>query len=176
MTTHLVITGLGDDKPGLVNDLSEAVLEAGCNVEDSRMVALGGKFAVILMASGNWNMIAKLESGLGRLQERLGMSITAERTSPREGLQNLVPYAVDVVSADHPGIVHNLSNFFYGRGINIEELVTNSYRAAHTGTPMFSVHMEVAVPSDVHIAQLREAFTDFCDELNLDAVIEPLKS
>jgi glycine cleavage system transcriptional repressor len=35
--------------------------------------------------------------------------------------------------------------------------------------------MTVAVPADTHIARLREEFLDFCDEMNLDAVIEPVR-
>ncbi len=175
MSTHLVITALGADRPGIVNDLSEVILDAGCNIEDSRMIVLGGVFAVMLMVSGNWNTVAKLEGSLAALGNRLGMAISSERTQPRGAAGNLLPYAVDVVAMDHPGIVHHLAHFFSGKGINIEELVTSSYSAAHTGTPMFSVHMEVGIPGDVHIAQLREAFLDFCDELNLDAVIEPIK-
>jgi glycine cleavage system transcriptional repressor len=40
---------------------------------------------------------------------------------------------------------------------------------------MFSVHISLEVPADTHIASLREEFLDFCDRLNLDAVIEPIK-
>lgn len=76
---------------------------------------------------------------------------------------------------DHPGIVNQLAEFFSERDINIEDMVTNSYSAAHTGTPMFSVHMSVGIPSEIHIAALREEFMDYCDALNLDAVIEPIK-
>ena len=41
---------------------------------------------------------------------------------------------------------------------------------------MFSVHMLLDVPGEIQIASLREEFLDFCDQLNLDAVIEPMKS
>ena len=68
-----------------------------------------------------------------------------------------------------------MADFFSSRMINIEDLVTSGYSAAHTGTPMFSVHMVVSIPADMHIAELREEFMDFCDELNLDAIIEPIK-
>jgi len=49
------------------------------------------------------------------------------------------------------------------------------YAAAHTGTPMFSVHLTVDIPASLQIALLRDEFMDFCDQLNLDAVIEPIK-
>ena len=70
---------------------------------------------------------------------------------------------------------HRLAQFFSPRGINIEEMVTNSYQAAQTGAPMYSVHIIVEIPADTHIATLREDFMDFCDAQNLDAVIEPVK-
>ncbi|MES9861483.1 MAG: glycine cleavage system protein R, partial [Candidatus Thiodiazotropha sp. 4PDIVS1] len=57
----------------------------------------------------------------------------------------------------------------------IEDMTTSSYSAAHTGTPMFSVHLSVGIPSESQIAVLREEFMDYCDALNLDAVIEPIK-
>jgi len=172
---YLVISALGSDKTGIVNDLSEAALNSGCNIADSRMVALGGEFAIILMASGNWNDIAKLESMLPGLQKRSGLTIITRRTEQRAAQANLIPYEVEVVSIDHPGIVYQLAHFFSTRNINIEELNTGSYSAAHTGTPMFSLNMVVDVPADLHIAQLREEFLDFCDALNMDAVIEPSK-
>ncbi len=40
---------------------------------------------------------------------------------------------------------------------------------------MFSVHMNVEIPAKTQISTLREEFMDFCDQMNLDAVIEPVK-
>ena len=54
-------------------------------------------------------------------------------------------------------------------------MVTRSYSAPHTGTPMFSVNLAIGIPASMHIAMLREEFLDFCDDLNLDAVLEPIK-
>ena len=59
--TYFVISALGDDRPGIVNDLSRVILDCGCNIEDSRMSVLGGEFALILMTSGSWDGVAKLE-------------------------------------------------------------------------------------------------------------------
>jgi len=173
---QLVLSALGEDKPGLINELSRCVLNSGCSILDSRMTVLGGDFAILLQVGGNWNNLAKLETQLPGLQERLGLIITARRTAGRETRHDLLPYGVDVVAMDQPGIVHNLARFFSERQINIQEMLTTSYAAAHTGTPMFSVHLTVEVPATIQIAALREEFMDFCDQLNLDAVIEPIKS
>ncbi len=173
--TFLVISALGADHPGIVNQLSKTILEHGCNIEDSRMTVLGGEFAAILLVEGKWNTLAKIENTLPELERQLGMTIISKRTGERVSGRNQLPYAVDVVSMDHPGIVNNLAGFFADRSINIEDMATSTYSAAHTGTPMFSVHMTVGIPADIHIAALREEFMDYCDGLNLDAVLEPLK-
>ncbi|UCE90235.1 MAG: glycine cleavage system protein R [Pseudomonadota bacterium] len=175
MSSCLVVSALGTDRPGIVTDLTEAVLANGCNIEDSRMTVLGGEFAVIMLITGQWNSIAKLEGALPTLQEQLQLTLTARRTAERAPLTNAIPYTVEVVAIDHPGIVHDLAEFFSARNINIHDLFTGSYHAAHTGTRMFSLNMTVEIPGDTHIAGLRDQFMEFCDQLNLDAVIEPIK-
>jgi len=173
--TFLVISALGEDRPGIVNALSKVVLDHGCNVEDSRMTVLGGEFAAILLVEGKWNTLAKVENALPEVERQMGLTIMSKRTGERTTTANLLPYAVDVISMDHPGIVNSLAGFFADRNINIEDMSTSTYAAAHTGTPMFAVHMTVGIPADMHIAALREEFMDYCDGLNLDAVLEPLK-
>ncbi len=172
---HLVLSALGKDRPGIVHELSKAILDCGGNIEDSRMTVLGGEFALMMLVSGPWAAIAKLESRLSGLEQRLALTIVAKHTEPRPARANMVPYVVDVVSMDHPGIVHDVSEFFSSRGINIEDLSTWTYPAAHTGTPMFSLSMTISVPAELHIGQLRSEFTTFCDDLNLDATLEPAR-
>ena len=172
---YLVLSALGKDRPGIIDQLSKIILEYDCNIVDSRMTVLGGEFAILMMLEGNWNSLAKLESSLPEMQANLQLIIISERTEERSSDDEVMPYMVEVVSLDHPGIVHSLAGFFSERNINIEDLVTDTYAAAHTGTRMFSVHMSIGVPAAIHIATLRDEFMDFCDSLNLDAVMEPLK-
>jgi glycine cleavage system transcriptional repressor len=173
MNKYLVISALGRDRPGIVNDLSKVVLECGGNVEDSRMTVLGGEFALMMLVSGHWSAIGKLEHQLPTLGKKLDLTIGAKHTEPRTGRSNMVPYVVDVITMDHAGIVHDVADFFAARQINIEEMSTWTYPAAHTGTPMFSMNMTVSIPSELNIGRLRQEFTEFCDTLNLDATIEP---
>lgn len=175
MKKYFVISALGKDRPGIVNQLSKAILDCGCNIEDSRMTVLGGEFALILMVSGHWGAITRLERQVPVLEKKLELTILARHTEPRTAVQDMVPYTVDVVAMDHPGIVHDIADFFATRDINIEEMSTWTYPAAHTGAPMFSLNMTVSLPAGVHIGRLRDEFTGFCDNLNLDAMIEPTR-
>ncbi|MEN8107897.1 MAG: ACT domain-containing protein [Pseudomonadota bacterium] len=172
---QLVISALGEDKPGIIDELARCIMGSGCSIADSRMTVLGGDFAILLLVDGNWNNLAKLENQIKFLEDRLGLSIMARRTTPKEPRRDLLPYGIEVAAMDQPGIVHNLASFFAQRKINIQEMVTTSYAAAHTGTPMFAVHLTVDIPATMQISVLRDEFVDFCDQLNLDAVMEPVK-
>lgn len=175
MKKYFVISALGKDRPGIVNQLSQLILDCGCNVEDSRMTVLGGEFAMLLMVSGHWSAITRLERQLPALEKKLELTLLAKHTEPRASAQDRMPYVVDVVAMDHPGIVRDVADFFASREINIEELSTWTYPAAHTGTPMFALNMTVSIPGEVHIGRLRDEFTGFCDNLNLDATLEPAR-
>jgi len=176
MKQLIAICAIGNDRTGLVFDLTRVVVDCGGNILESRMSALGNEFAMLLLVSGNWHTLSKLETELPRLAESSGLTITSRRTEKRPPRTDMVSYTVDVVCLDQPGVLHSLAGFFSSRGIDIGDISTRTYAAAHTGAPMFSVYMTVLVPTRIHIAALREEFMDLCDQLNLDAILEPLKS
>jgi len=175
MSDYLVISAIGKDKPGIVNELSKVIHNQQCSIDDSRMTVLGGEFALILLVSGKWNAISKLEELIPPLALQLDMTIISKRTETREKADNRFPFIADVVSIDHPGIVSSIAEFFSSRNINIEDMNTSSYAAAHTGTKMFSVSLAISIPGDTHLGELREQFSEFCDSLNLDGFMEPAK-
>lgn len=173
---HLAVSAVGTDRTGIVHELSRVITECGGSISESRMANLGAEFAMLLLISGNWHSLAKLETELKKLGETAGLTINVKRTEPRGARTDMVPYSVDVVCVDQTGIVTSLAGFFSSRSIDIAELATRVYSAAHTGATMFSVQMIVNVPTRIHLAHLREEFMDFCDSLNLDAIMEPVKS
>jgi glycine cleavage system transcriptional repressor len=139
------------------------------------MTVLGGEFALILLISGSEKDIAGAQNILTSRGKDLKLTVITKPTEPKKVQQKMVPYNVNVVSIDHPGIVHEVSEFFSHRNINIEELNTEAYSAAHTGSPMFSITMAISVPAELHISKLREEFVDFCDSLNMDATLNTEK-
>lgn len=176
MKQLIVLSAIGNDRAGVVNDISKVILDCGGNIEESRMSALGNEFAMLLLISGNWHTLTKLETELDKLTKDHALTITIRKTGERVDKADCMPYGVDVVALDQQGIVFNLANFFASRRIDIAELATRRYAAAHTGAPMFAVQMTVNIPSSQHLSQLRDDFMDLCDQLNLDAILEPVKS
>ncbi len=176
MSQLIVISAVGTDRTGAVQDLTKVILSCGGNIEESRMTTLGSEFAMLLLVSGNWHTLSRLEQRLDKLHKGDQLTVSIRKTNVRAPEEDRMPYAVDVVALDQQGIVFNLAEFFSSRDIEIADVSTRSYAAAHTGAPMFAVQMAVNVPSSVNIAQLRDEFLEVCDRLNLDAILEPVKA
>ena len=172
---QLVLSAIGRDRKGLITQLSTAIAENGANILDSRMTILGDEFAILILVSAAWNALAKLEQHLPALGQDLGLTIISKRTTTPTQHEPALPYHVEVIAVDQPGIVRDISGFFSEQGINIYDLNTVRYLAAHSGTPLFSISMTINVPAQLSLGELRERFYILCDEQNLDGIIEPIK-
>lgn len=175
MSQLIVLSAIGTNRTGVVQDITKVILASGGNIEESRMTTLGAEFAVLMLVSGNWHTLSRLESALDKLTSD-SLSISIRKTDSRAPQVDCMPYAVDVISLDQQGIVFNLADFFASRNVEIADVATRRYAAAHTGAQMFSVQMAVNIPSGESISQLRDEFMELCDRLNLDAVLEPIKA
>ena len=176
MKQLLALSAIGSDRTGMVHDLTRAISDCGGNIIESRMSALGSEFVMALLVSGNWHSLAKIESEIKKIADAGEMVVQVRRTETRPVRSDMLPYSVDIVCLDQAGIVSSVAGFFSARGVDIAELDTHSYAAALTGAPMFSLRLVINVPSRIHLGVLREEFMDFCDHLNLDAILEPVKN
>ena len=181
--SYLVASILGPDHPGIVRELVTAAVNCGCKIKDTRAAVLGTLFSMTLLIGGHWNAIAKAEQSLPRLATRLNLTLALRRTEPRWPPQAAkdtetgppIPYAVEVIALESSNAVHDIVGFFAERDINIEDMYTTTYPAPHTGAAMISVHVTVGISAELSIAALRGEFMDFCDDLNLDAMLAPVK-
>ncbi|VAW58023.1 Glycine cleavage system transcriptional antiactivator GcvR [hydrothermal vent metagenome] len=172
MNPSLVITAIGKDRPGIVNELTEALLNAQLNIEDSRMSVLGGEFAVMLLVTGSKTSISAIEQNKDALSNSLNLNLLIKATSSQPDTTGYSRYKITVHGMDNPGIVHKLAHYLSQQSINIVNMQTESRHAPHTGTPLFSVHMQVDIPTRHEINHVQDEFCNICDELNMDAEFE----
>ena len=170
MNTSLVITAIGADRPGIVNELTEVLLKADLNIEDSRMAVLGGEFAVMLLVTGSTESIDLVKQQKDKLENALNLNLLIKATQKQTGdAPAHSHYNILVEGMDNPGIVHKLTRYLSQHHINIINMQTDSHHAPHTGTPLFTVNINVHVPAKLNIDQIKQDFTLLCDELNMDA-------
>jgi len=176
MNDFMVLTAIGEDRPGIVDELSSILLDTNLNIEDSRMSVLGGEFAIILLISGSPDALKTIAQQQQNLEQTLNLSVLLKTTQKRPSESHQIPYSIKVVGMDNPGIVHRLTRFLSEHGINIEDLETENYPAPHTGTPMFAVYMTVNIPNELATSKLRDDFIELCDEQNLDTHFAPVEA
>jgi glycine cleavage system transcriptional repressor len=168
----LVVTAVGPDRPGIVSDLSGLIHQSGANLEDSRMAALGGEFAVLLLASGQEAVLEKLTRVLAESQARLGLHLVQKPTSAPSTQRRVLPYSIRVSGFDRPGIVQAVTQTLARRSVNVRSLESRLAYAPHSGTPLFVLEAELEVPSELTLSELRRELSARCDEENLDLTFE----
>lgn len=172
---HLLINAYTTHPESPLLSVTRRIADSGCNLVDARLSTVGRDVSVTALATGSWDSVAKLEAMLTRLEREESMKLVWYRTGAKVVQSNLLPYIVEVVAADKPGILFQLADFFDRQGITIENLQSTRYRAMQTGAEMFSAQVTIGVPANMHIAALRDDFLEFCDHLNLDAIMDPMK-
>ncbi len=175
MQKHLIVSTLIENSSEIIRTFSKLPESSGCNIVDSQFKVLGHKLSLMLFLSGSWDAIAKIEAMLAKLEQQHQIKILAERTEVDSLQGDSMPYAVDVVGIDQSGIMFDIANFMSSNQLRIQEMSSNTYEASQTAAKMFSLHMMVNIPLDSSIAAIRGDFIDFCDRLNLDAIMEPVK-
>jgi len=172
---HLLINAYTTHPESPLLSVTRRIADSGCNLVDARLATVGRDVSVTALATGSWDSVAKLEAMLTRLEREEGLKLVWYRTEAKQAQSNLLPYIVEVIAADKPGILFQLADFFDRQGITIETLQSTRYRAMQTGAEMFSAQVTIGVPANMHIAALRDDFLEFCDHLNLDAIMDPMK-
>jgi len=175
MMHRAVLTALGADRPGLVDDVSGFVAERGGNVEDSRMVNLHGQFAMVMLVAGGEETMARLRAEVAELAAccQVHAEVTVADVTRPAGRPAL-PYRLRTWAMDHPGLLKSVAHLLHESSVNIESADTRLKEAPVTGAPVFEMEMVLAVPAETPIAELRERLGRLCDELNMDVKLEAL--
>jgi glycine cleavage system transcriptional repressor len=170
MDHHAVLTAIGADRPGLVDEVSAYVVERGGNLEDSRMVNLHGQFAMMMLVSGGPSALERLKRDLETLKtgSAIHADLVAADMPSAAAPAPAIPYRLATTAMDHPGLVRSVAHVLRELGVNIESAETTLAQAPITGTPLFEMELVVAVPTGTPVAKLREAVGRVCDELNID--------
>lgn len=160
------LTCIGDDRPGLVAALSAAISAHGGSWERSQMARLEGKFAGILLVTAPEDQAEALAADLTALKDD-GLQVVLERTDEPVEHESL-RLNLELLGADHPGIVAEISASLAGRGIGIEELATDLREAPMAGGMLFVARAVLEVPPETSTESLRSMLEALADELMVD--------
>ena len=162
MNTHLVITLVGADRPGIVERLAQAVLDHQGEWIDSRMANLGGQFAGILRVA----LPAERRDALKQALEAFdGLQVNIAETGEPVAEQG---YRLQLLGQDRPGIVHRVTRELAHSGASVEDMETEIVEASMSGEKLFKARIELRLADGQTVDALRERLETIADELIVD--------
>jgi glycine cleavage system regulatory protein len=163
----LVMTGIGQDRPGLVESVAALVAEHGGNWLESRMSRLGGHFAGILRIEVPEEHEQPLVLGLKQLAAR-GLTIVVHPDQPEPASAAERLSTLEIIGQDRPGIVRQISRALARYGVNVEELHTECASAAMSGETLFKARARLSIPDACDTLALRQELEKIAADLIVD--------
>ena len=173
---QLILTAIGPDQVGLVEQISRFISRRDCNIEDSKMAVFCGEFAVIVLISGETAGLRQLAEEYRELESETSLSVSIKTPAARKTAEASRPYRLTASCMDHPGVVYQISGVLSSLGVNIESLETKTYSAPVSGTPLFQLQANVSVPVRTNINVLRDRIAEIQREQNIDIELSPLST
>jgi len=161
--TFLVLTVIGEDRPGLVEAIAQVIMDNSGNWLESSMSQLAGKFAGILRVSVKNEKADNLVSALNNLSQNL--KVVIERVDVEQ--ENLASQLIELtlVGNDRPGIIREISGALNTLSVNFEQLTTECTPAPMSGDVLFKAIANLTLPRNLDIDVLREDLEKLTDDL-----------
>ena len=167
---HLVLTVVGDDRPGLVNALAEQVSAAGGNWERSELAELAGAFAGIVLVSIDDDREADLVTALEGLDGMLRVTVHGGRVaSATEPVERAME--VTVLGNDRPGIVRDVTAAIAAHALSIDTFRSRTLDAPMAGGTLFEATVEFRVPAGGDAAPVTAALEELAGEIQVDLTV-----
>lgn len=160
------LTCIGDDRAGLVSDLSGPIHAHGASWTRSQMARLGGKFAGILLIDVPDAKSDSLAADLAALKD-VGLVVTLERTDD-PAHESAARWNLELLGADRPGIVAEVSAALAREHISIEELATDVREAPMAGGLLFEARAVLVAPAAASVEAVRALLEALADELMVE--------
>jgi glycine cleavage system regulatory protein len=162
MATYLVLTVIGDDKPGLVESLAKTIAAHSGNWLESNMSQLAGKFAGILKVSVADDHSEALIDALQAMPN--GLKLIVERAASPSTIGAPVTVKISLVANDRPGIIREISQALAAMRINVESLTTTCAPAPMTSSELFTAKAVLNVPATLDVDLLKQELEKLADD------------
>ena len=167
----LVITFISDDRPGLVEKLSQMVQQRDGNWLESKMAQLSGKFTGIVEISLPEEQVSVLTQELKALSSE-GISLLAEAVVSEPPQAVLNSGEVSILGLDRPGIVNEISTALASQNINVEEFHSLVEAAPMSGQPLFKAELAIGIPATVNLEELNEKLDAISQSLDIECMLK----
>ena len=168
------MTAFGEDRPGIVADVTELLYENDCNLEDTTMSMLSDEFTInLLFSSNNDNIEATLLEKCRNLEQQKNIfafirPLKERRLPSQEGFYSCT---LHVEGMDQAGIVFKVSQFLSNNSLNIVDLKSTVKVTPESGTALYLMDIHIQVPVSTATKSFEEELNVVAEELNVEITI-----
>ena len=167
MQSSFIVTFIGDDRPGLVEQLSSAIERCGGNWQESRLSQLGGKFAGLVLVTLAEDAGDNLERALkGLASSGISVRVTPASVAAAPAAGQRITLAV--LGPDRPGIVREISRALAAEKVNVIDMESEVSSAPMSGEPLFRAEILAEIPQGASQEALTDALDGIAEQMTLE--------
>ncbi|GAB0112215.1 glycine cleavage system protein R [Pseudoalteromonas distincta] len=170
---QIVLTAIGEDRPGIVSELTQLVSDCHCNIIDSRIAILGCEFTFIMLLSGDMSAISRIEHILPTKAMELGLLTMMKRTASHTQSEFCAGYTLEYTGIDTPGTLSKVTRYFADNNISICSLKSDTFD--EQDQTKMRCEIEFNIPVDVDIDQFKVSFENLSHTLNVDYIYKRIR-
>ncbi|NRA20306.1 MAG: ACT domain-containing protein [Oceanospirillaceae bacterium] len=171
MNTSYVLSFSAQDKPGIVELLSNTISSNGGNWLESAMSHLAGRFVGIVIIDVAKTKAEQLKTALHALHPE-GFFISVETVNhDLSDLDESLALEIELTGHDRPGLVSEISTVLSKHGANVEDLTSELVSGSMSAELLFKADIHVSISRETDIDDLQEAIEAIADDLMVDIVV-----
>ncbi len=163
--TYLILTVIGNDRPGLVEELATAVSAHEGNWLEASLAHLSGKFAGIVRVAVAAEKLEALKAALAQLR---GLKVSAEIALEEKSAPAGRRFTLELVGHDRIGIVREVSQVLARHAVNVEELATHTSSAPMSAELLFNAQAELLAAPDFDVRAMKADLERISNDLMVD--------
>ena len=168
MNTSYVLSFSAQDKPGIVELLSNTISSNGGNWLESAMSHLAGRFVgIVVVDVAEESAGALVEATAGLSAQGITISFEVIEDEMQEETEYLA-LDIELTGHDRPGIVRDIASALTNQGANIEDLSTELVSGSMSAELLFKADIHVSVKTTADLDDLQEAIEAIAEDLMVD--------
>lgn len=171
MNTHLVLSFVGKDRPGLLQCLTNIITSFDGSWQESHMRQMAGLFAgmaLVVIEAGD------LDAVLQELQGIEDVTVVAQAAPGSEPLLRMRGATLNLVGPDRTGMLDSVIHELSLRGANVLEVDTHLSAQGLGSARVFIADIVLEIPDTVDVAGLDKTLTTLGEGLGLEMLLEHL--
>tara|TARA_Y100000590_G_scaffold460387_1_gene619549 strand:+ start:1463 stop:1981 length:519 start_codon:yes stop_codon:yes gene_type:complete len=160
----IILNAFGNDKTGLVSEISGIVSSQNGNILESKMVKINTMFSAIMVISVPKQNKNNLIDKINNIKE---LNVFIDNIKSEKQIIEYNNYLFNLECADNEGIIYYFTDYLQSEKINILKMETTTVNAPITGITLFQLDSIISIPNKLEINKLKLKLNSLSEKYNV---------